>query len=173
MGLFDFLKKSKDETKQTRVEVVTPSAEQKVVSKIEKHHVAGVASYVESIMTLAVENSDYNMKKKEIIDNYMDGEKVYQYLFYPGKVELVEEPTNEFDPNAIKVIIDNVHVGYIKKGSCSHIKNLLSNGNIKTLDAEIVGGKYKVYFEDDDAPGGYELVKDENHIGIILEITLK
>lgn len=172
MGLFDFLKKSKAETKQTHVEIVTSSTEPKVVPKTEKHHVAGVASYIENIMALAVENSDYSMKKKEIIDNYMDGEKVYQYLFYPGKVELVEEPTNEFDPNAIKVVVDDLHVGYIKKGSCSHIKKLLSNGSIEALGVEIVGGKYKVYYEDDEAPGGYELIKDENRIGIILEITL-
>ncbi len=141
-------------------------------AKTEKHHVAGVTHYMDNIMELAEENPDYDMSKKEIVDACMDGQRIYQYYYHADKVELVPESTNEYDPNAIKVILDEVHVGYIKKGSCAHIKKLLSNGSIKSITADLVGGRYKAVYENDEDDGRYELVKDSNEYGIILEITL-
>lgn len=177
MGIFNKLFSKSNKTTQ-----IPPAQPPKVIPKppevvpkelkSEKHHVAGITSYIDNIMKLAVENPDYPMSKKEIIDNFMDGERIYQYEFFPSKIELIEEPTNAFDPNAIMVKIDDLHVGYIKKGSCSHIKKLLTNNSIKILDANIVGGNYKVVYESNNQPSGYELIKDKSNYGIILEITL-
>ena len=43
-----------------------------------------------------------------------------------------------------------MHVGYIKKGSCTHVKNLLKSGKIAKIDAEIHGGKYKLLYSEYD-----------------------
>lgn len=117
---------------------------------VETHHITGVAYHQEEIESLGYETADYDMTKKEIHDSGYENERLYEYDFSPKKVELIEEPENEYDPNAIKVIIDGVHVGYIKKGSCSHIKKLLHSGKIKELSANIGGGRYKILEVDDD-----------------------
>ena len=45
-------------------------------------------------------------------------------------VTLVDEPENKFNSKAIKVLFDNVHVGYIKDGFISRIKNLLKKEDV-------------------------------------------
>ncbi|EOI9075135.1 HIRAN domain-containing protein, partial [Streptococcus pyogenes] len=41
---------------------------------------------------------------------------------------LEREPNNEFDKNAIKVLINNIHVGYIPKKKAKKIAKLIDNG---------------------------------------------
>lgn len=109
-------------------------------------------------------NIDYEQSRKELIDSYVCDEKIYEIIFSPNSIELVEEPENEYDSNAIKVIIDDIHVGYIKKGSCSHIKNLLTSNKIAKITADIHGGKYKyIYSEyDEEKMDDVICVKNEN-----------
>mgnify|MGYP005810908717 FL=1 len=118
--------------------------------KTEHHHVTGTSHYRENIESLAVDNPFYDSTKKELIDDSITEEKVYLYDFPVSKVDLIEEPENPVDKNAIKVICDGVHIGYIKKGSCSHVKNLLHSNRISNIGIEIYGGKYKCVYEDYD-----------------------
>ena len=77
---------------------------------------AGVSYHLDTIMELAVDNEEYEKSKKELCDDH-DGEdffKVYQYFFDPVKVAIEPEQNNPADPNALKVIVDGKHVGYIK-----------------------------------------------------------
>lgn len=136
----------------------------------ERFHVAGVSFHQNEIASLGYENSDYEMSKKEIIDSSMENEKIYAVEFDPQRVELEPEPDNPHDPNAIKVIVDGVHVGYIKKGSTAHVRNLLAAGG--KVSAEIYGGKYKMlchYDEDDDDV--YEMECDEDMYGVTVSIS--
>ena len=125
-------------------------------TKNENHKVAGTSFRQKEIESLGQENSQYYCSKKELIDDYMIDERIYQYEFFPASVQLVEEPDNKYDPNAIKVIIDNMHVGYIKKGSCAHVKKLLRHNRISSITASISGGKYKYISSD------YDVEKDED-----------
>lgn len=119
--------------------------------KSENHHVTGTSHYQRELESLGEENPVYEYSKKELIDEGYEDEKVYYYDFSPTTVELVEELDNAYDPNAIKVVVDGVHIGYIKKGSCAHVKKLLHSGAITKISAEIRGGKYKfLYCEYDD-----------------------
>lgn len=138
----------------------------------ENHRVAGVSHYQQAIMSLAVENVEYDYTKKELEENSFEDEKVWKYEFYPSKVELVEEPDNPHDHKAIKVVIDGEHVGYIKSGSCAHVKNLLNSGRIKDITADIMGGPYKFLYYD-DYEEEYELEREETGIHIDLHIILK
>jgi hypothetical protein len=89
----------------------------------------------------------------------------------------VPEPENPHDPKAIKVLVDGVHVGYIKAGSCAHIHKLIRENRIQKIVPRIVGGKYKELYcfdEYDRRAGrsaGYELEKDETTLGVRLEIA--
>ena len=74
------------------------------------YRLTGVEYYEENLLNLACENNDYNMSKRELIDCFMTEERIWKYNFYPTKVDLVPEPENPYDPNAIKVIVDGEHV---------------------------------------------------------------
>lgn len=130
----DILSKIAEETNSTNT----------TAFKSERHKVAGTSYKQKEIKSLGIENTDYTLTKKEIIECGMEDEKIYQLIFSPLSVQLIEEPENEYDPNAIKVIIDNVHIGYIKKGSCSHVKKLIRENKIRNISADIYGGKYKL-----------------------------
>lgn len=175
MGLFDAFKKKVPAAPVVPSPVAPVSAssqETKEENKEEKHHVAGVTSYMENIMSLAIENEDYSKSKKDIVDDFQTEERIFQYYWDVLKVELTEEPDNPHDPNAVKVLVDGFHVGYIKKGSCTHIKKLLHSGNVVKISAQIGGGKYKYVYEDEDTE---KIIMDKGElpIGVTLYIELK
>lgn len=130
---------------------------------------------IENIMALAVENDEYSLTKRELIDQGMEQQRVWEYEFYPKKAELVPEPDNPHDPNAIKVVVDGQHVGYIKAGSCAHLLKCLKEGRIGKMDVKMGGGKYKYISVDYNENGKevYTLEKDELpfyvHLSIIEE----
>ena len=127
-----------------------PTITKQTPKKTEHHNIAGTSFRQKEIRALGYENDAYSLPKRDLIDLYNEYDKIYQIEFSPESVQLVEEFENPHDPNAIKVIIDDVHVGYIKKGSCSHIKKLIKNNQILGISAEIHGGKYKQLIPDED-----------------------
>jgi len=133
---------------------------------IKTHKVAGVTQYIDNIMTLASDNLDYDLSKRELFDENLLSQRVYQYDFYPSKVELIPEPDNQYDNKAIKVIVEGVHVGYIKSGSCSHIHNLLNNNRIHKIEVEMGYGKYKVLHDNRD---DYDQMENK-YVGSDLEL---
>ena len=144
--------------------------------KEKSYRVAGVTYYEDNIMRLAIENPEYEYSKKEFVDNDLVGERVYKYDFDPCKVELQPEPDNPKDPNAIKVIVDGEHIGYIIEGSCSHLLKVISRGGISCIKCEMGGGPYKYVSEDYDDEKDeevYNLEKNNSLLYAHLKITEK
>lgn len=137
------------------------------------YRVTGTEHYKNSILNLALENDDYTKTKRELIDDLLTEERIWKYSFYPSKVDLVQEPDNPYDPNAIKVIVDNEHIGYIKKGSCKHLLKVIAEGRLGNIDCAIGGGPYKCIHEDYDDYGNekYELECDEVGFSVVLRIV--
>lgn len=150
-------------------------APEKPRATFERHKLAGTSYHMDAIMALAQENPDYDLTKREIIDDELTDERIYQYTFADGPVELVDDPDNEYDPNAIKVLVAGQHIGYIKRGSTGRIHNLQRAGRVLGVTAEIYGGKYKVVICDDDDDGAehYDLIKDETGYGAAIEILVR
>ena len=74
---------------------------------------------------------------KSHFHTYVAGIKHHKTAFYSldleqreHQLELVEEPTNKYDPNAIKVIVDGKHIGYVPAKKCKKVKNILHNKTI-------------------------------------------
>ncbi len=111
-------------------------------SKVENFHVAGLFYHMNEFMELAEDNPFYSTKKAELIENFLEDEYVFKYDFSPALVELIPEPDNEHDPNAVAVYADKHMIGYIKAGNCSHVKKLLAAGTIQKIDLDVWGGPY-------------------------------
>lgn len=147
--------------------------EDKSIPEAKTYRVTGLEHYRDNILSLALENDDYTKTKRELIDDLMTEERIWKYNFYPSKVELIPEPDNLYDPNAIKVIVDSEHVGYIKKGSCKHLLNVIAEGRLGDIDCTIGGGPYKYIYEDYDDNGNekYEMERDEINLSVVLYIV--
>lgn len=150
MSLFDFFKKKPTPQVAEQDSVVTPPTSEPTAkkkpadkSKGQKHRLAGVKYYEKNIMELAVENPDYTLKKNEIIKAGRAEETIWKYNFPEEPVTLEFEPENEHDPNAIKVLLSGLHIGYIKAGSCVRVRNLILNDKIDRIVCNIGGGPYK------------------------------
>lgn len=70
----------------------------------------------------------------------------YKYLECPG--ELVKEPKNQYDKNAIAVMIDDATVGYISRDDNLAVAELLKKHVIESIIVTINGGPYKYIDED-------------------------
>lgn len=140
----------------------------------EEFHVSGTSFRENEIESIGIENYEFDYSRKDFLEIFSEGQRIYKYLFAPKSVVLEEEPDNKYDKNAIKVIIDDVHVGYIKKEDCTHVKQLIDSKNIISIDATISGGKYRCYYEDydDDAMDYKTHIKTERH-NYSIYITLK
>lgn len=70
----------------------------------------------------------------------------------------------------LQVFVRNTHIGDIKKGGISRVKNLLKKGNIENIWVEVSGGKYKMIKEWDDE---YTVLDTETPFSITIKITYK
>lgn len=124
-----------------------------IVAGITKNNKAGkdrqkiLKSYVK-------ENYDYDRFDKDGGDYWSPQDirefewEVYQYEMYEDNtIELMPEPDNTYDKNAIKVVHKVMgDLGYIPKKDNLNLANFieLSSGNI-SLSFELEGGRYKYY----------------------------
>lgn len=129
---------------------------QKTVEKI-VFRVAGVTKYkkaVKEACNLISEDNgipEYakyysNLSTKELREELEEyGLKVFKYQdldFF--NIELVPEVDNKYDPNAIKVLIFNNHVGYVPATVAKTIRKYFDNKKYNfVIEGEIKGGPYK------------------------------
>ena len=140
--------------------------------KTSSHKVAGTSFRQEAIKALGTKNPDFALTKAELFKRGLD--EVYEYTFSPKKAELVPEPDNPEDPNAIKVLVDGVHVGYLKAGSCARVHKMIREDRIEKIEAQIVGGKSKylsTYDADPKKLSDYTLERSDASLGVQLTIT--
>ncbi|PRT25101.1 hypothetical protein C6360_04915 [Bacillus wiedmannii] len=82
-------------------------------------------------------------------------------------ISFIKDPDNEFDKNAIKVIVNldgkEFHIGHVPKKQNVEIDKLLDSESITSISANFVGGKTKSVDYDDE--------KDKDVV-VITELTL-
>ena len=137
----------------------------------ETFHAGGVSYQHDEIKELGVYNPQYDMSKKELEETTEEYVKIFKRLFHPQDVTLQPDPDNTFYPDSIKILIDGVHVGYIKSGQCAHVKELIDNNKITSITAKITGGKYKRLVPAGN--GTLTLDYDKDEFTILLTITTK
>lgn len=140
-----------------------------------RFRVTGVSHYEKDIIEkLGKYNSVYDSKASELKELYPFGETIYEYNFMDLNPELIPEPDNEYDPNAVMVVVNNVKVGYIKKGSCSRANNLLNSPDFVDVRVDIHGGKYKrVYcYTDDDGKDKIDVDRGDGPLHVDIDILV-
>jgi len=144
---------------------------ERTFSKMETHRIAGTSFHEKEIPELMIENGDYDMTAAELIDAGFEDERVYKYSETYCTAALEPEPDNQYDPNAIRVLAEGVHIGYIKKGSAAHVKKLLEEDRIASMLITITGGPYKTaYLNENDRP---RIEKDDQNFSAKLDIFVK
>lgn len=168
MGLFSNLFSKKD-TAAVQLQPVQMPEEKKprYIIKNQRFILDNVKDHMEDIMDLVDENEDYKMKDRDFIDEKQENEKVFQY-------EINEKATITTisceGAEQLQVFVRNTHIGDIKKGGISRVKNLLKKGNIENIWVEVSGGKYKMIKEWDNE---YTVLDTETPFSITIEITYK
>lgn len=136
------------------------------------YHGAGMSHYMDALMELATEEGDYTCTKKEMRDFLIINRRVYQYHFRAEKIDLVPEPQNIHDLNAVKLILDGHHVGYIRAEETPGLVELFDSDQVKRVQVVIEGGKYKIllgegsFFDGSEPLSDFKFVKDEAPISI-------
>ncbi len=119
--------------------------------KTTRFKVTGMQYYEKDFFDkLAYENDDFDLKPSELADMYDVGDRIYQYCFNDVNAALVPETDSEADPNAVRVDVNGVKIGYIKRGACSQVKNLLNSPDFVDVKVTMGGGKFKRLYEDDE-----------------------
>lgn len=106
--------------------------------------VAGIYNYKDNISKLATPMKKWNMTDEQILQKY-PGKKIYKDYYINEPVQLIFEPNNPYDPNAIKVFINNLHVGYVPQGDNKRIKQILETSAV-TITATVSGGDSKIIY---------------------------
>lgn len=112
----------------------------------------------------------YSQIKDDLIS--MEQELGHAYIYkYDGMtfsdIELIPEPDNRKDQNAIKILIFGYHVGYVPKEKTLFLKRYMNNNNyIINKVGKIVGGPFKELNHDTNR------VITQNHLSIGFRITL-
>lgn len=106
-------------------------------------NVYGTSYKLDNIRQIGIPNPDYDLKPKALWEKYSEGSQVWQYRFDITDVQLIPEPTNPADPNAIMVLMNGVHVGYINRNSTDAVRGYMSRSEVDHITGFMKGGKAK------------------------------
>ena len=130
----------------------------------ETFSVVGVDYCMTGIKKLAEANPDWKLPAKALAEQDKLMHKIFRYNFIHKPLELIPEPSNPHDKNALMVQINGQKVGYISREENVHVKKILKQRRILFTSAFISGGEYKVVSQNGDT------VKNEQHIRITVKI---
>ncbi|HFU4173902.1 TPA: HIRAN domain-containing protein [Streptococcus suis] len=113
---------------------------------IYKEHflVVGI-SYRKANLKKILEFLEYDYEFGQYKENGYLEPKNFEY--YTQKMSLEREPENGHDKNAIKVMVGNIHLGYVPKKLARKMAKLLDNGYNYISELELM----------DDANGNYDI----------------
>ena len=63
----------------------------------EEFHVTGTSFRENDIESIGIENYEFDYSRKDFLEIFSEGQRIYKYLFAPKSVVLEEEPDNKYD----------------------------------------------------------------------------
>lgn len=132
-------------------------ARQKVIKDFVKNEIKEGMKAYDGLTTKEIKTQRY--KNIEIYEVPEDEKWDKDYF------RLEKEPDNEYDKNAIKVILNDFSkIGYIPKEKTLQVGKLIDDNKILSMYFSITGGKYKLW-------DGEDLETDEEEYSIALTIN--
>lgn len=116
--------------------------------------VAGLFAYEENLKKLQIEVKKYKLDNESLVQKGKG--RTYRYK-YPTEASLVPEPTNQYDKNAIMVLIDGLQIGHVPAAYCLDVKQIIKKGKNVSVSAWISGGEYKEVVNDNVYPNFEDL----------------
>lgn len=110
--------------------------------------VVGESYYKSEIADLGTIAQNYYWPQERLYEKFVEGDRVYKYNFAEQDAQLVPEPENPHDPNAIRVVVDGKTVGHIARDNTARISDIIRRG--LTVKANITGGPHKEISETED-----------------------
>lgn len=74
---------------------------------------------------------DYNIKIAGVKFHREELDKLYEADWNEINIELEPEPSNQYDPNAIKILASGLHIGYIPGMASLAVTNMLKDGQME------------------------------------------
>ena len=116
--------------------------------KKETFYLTGVSYYEKNILKLVETNPMWSFSPDQIRSKGLDCNIVYRYRYTVKPVQLVEEPKNPNDKNAVAAYMSGQLIGYIKREDNAHIKHVKNHSTVKSISGHITGGEYKIIYDD-------------------------
>lgn len=101
----------------------------------------GVEYRLDNLMSVSQASRSFKSQDDVFLEKYSDGRKVYKYFFNNSIGALEPEPDNPHDKNAIKVMLDGVHIAYVPAALCLDVSRLLNSGYTPVV--KVKGGPFK------------------------------
>ena len=121
-----------------------------------RFEVAGVFAHTDAVRALGRRKRDYwELSDTALLEKYTEDEKrIYAYSFPAVACELEPEPDNPHDPNAIKVLVDGQHVGYVPAAECATVRSILRRadsirGSVGHGPCKLVSGGDVRHYDDE------------------------
>lgn len=156
MGFFKDLLKSKpvDEYKKIVFRVAGCHYRQKTLKEVYKFYIEEYDAYNNFTDSDILEFGEAEWKIPNCTSFYCD-------------CFLIPEPENEFDPKAIKVMMNDAHIGYVPADTTGKIHAILDR--IKSITPFVCGGEYKEVVYDEET-GEDVIKKGKSDLGVMLNI---
>lgn len=107
-----------------------------------KFNTAVVYPFRPTAVSMGRRNRDYwDLTDSQLAEKYPDDKRVWAYSFPRVPCELVPEPDNPDDPNAVKIILDGQQVGYVPHLLCADVLSILKRPH--EIRGNITGGPHK------------------------------
>lgn len=98
---------------------------------------------------IAMDNEPFDGQDMEDVAYFAKEWELEQYMwsdFKTTEFELVPEPDNPVDSNALKVVVEGFFIGYICKGYAKQLQKYVTNDDFEIFGiASVYGGPYKYW----------------------------
>ena len=127
--------------------------------KQQRIQVSGEKYHMDAILSLGKINNDYLLPKDELHRKGLINVPIPRYVFPPLSVRLLPEPSNEYDKNAIQVLMNGILVGYIPRTRCVQLLSDMASGKVIRVQGGIDCGDIRMLCCEPDPKDSPEAIK--------------
>ena len=143
--------------------------------KTDRFPVIRLMDFQDEIERIREHNPQYDLSLKELADQGLAGERIYENIYRAQDVKLIpaeksaankpaadkaaaDKPTADkaaadkpaAEPDAVLVVADGKQIGFIKPGACAAVREILEKNTVRSISLDLKGGNYKILTPDEN-----------------------